>query len=381
MHKKLNPVSMKKANKKIILRYLIEKGQGSRMEIVRKTGLAQSAVWRLVNELESDNLIEEKGFAPGKRRKSVIYGPTKSFVTSVIYNVEVLETLVAIGFLDGSWQIFERFSTPSTFESFKEKAKTSLEKIQKKLSFKDGITKVVFSLPGIVNYDKKFLIYAPNLKWKNIDFQKAFEDIEVEVFVENDANLALMAEQFFSDDVKKAKVAFFLYFGEGIGGAISVDGNIVRGKNSAAGEIGHVMFDGKNREIERFLSILELTSKTQKWLEGNNNHSLSEKFQHLKRLWFAGQKDVQKILKDYLYHVGVVLRNIIYLLNPDVIVLGGLINDIYDTFGPVIKNKIDKDIAKEIVEGIRIRDTIFRDVPPSLVGGNVLVIDHFLKNL
>ncbi len=381
MHKKLNPVSMKKANKKIILRYLIEKGQGSRMEIVRKTGLAQSAVWRLVNELESDNLIEEKGFAPGKRRKSVIYGPTKSFVTSVIYNVEVLETLVAIGFLDGSWQIFERFSTPSTFESFKEKAKTSLEKIQKKLSFKDGITKVVFSLPGIVNYDKKFLIYAPNLKWKNIDFQKAFEDIEVEVFVENDANLALMAEQFFSDDVKKAKVAFFLYFGEGIGGAISVDGNIVRGKNSAAGEIGHVMFDGKNREIERFLSILELTSKTQKWLEGNNNHSLSEKFQHLKRLWFAGQKDVQKILKDYLCHVGVVLRNIIYLLNPDVIVLGGLINDIYDTFGPVIKNKIDKDIAKEIVEGIRIRDTIFRDVPPSLVGGNVLVIDHFLKNL
>jgi len=144
VHRKLNPVSMKKENKKMILRYLIEKGQSSRMEIVRKTGLAQSAVWRIMSELVNDGFVEERGFAPGKRRKSVIYGPARSFITSVIYNVEVLETLVAIGFLDGSWRILERFPTPSTFESFKERVKTSLEKIKKDLTFKEGITKVVF---------------------------------------------------------------------------------------------------------------------------------------------------------------------------------------------------------------------------------------------
>lgn len=380
MHRKLNPVSMKKENKKMILRYLIEKGQSSRMEIVRKTGLAQSAVWRIMSELVNDGFVEERGFAPGKRRKSVIYGPARSFITSVIYNVEVLETLVAIGFLDGSWRILERFPTPSTFESFKGRVKTSLEKIKKDLTFKEGITKIVFSLPGMVNYEKKLLIYAPNLKWKNIDFQKAFEDLEWEVFVENDANLSLMAEQFFSNDVKKSKVAFFLYFGEGIGGAISVNGSIVRGKNSAAGEIGHVMFDGKNSEIERFLSVLRLISKARDWI-GNGGDSLSEKFQHLKRLWFAGQKDVKRILEDYLCHVGIVLRNIIYLLNPDVIILGGLINDIHETFGPYIKREIEMNMEKEIVAGVQIRDTAFKEVPPSLIGGNVLVIEHFLRTL
>jgi len=172
----------------------------------------------------------------------------------------------------------------------------------------------------------------------------------MEVFVENDANLSLMAEQFFSQDVKRSKVAFFLYFGEGIGGAISVDGSIVRGKNSAAGEIGHVTFNGDKNEIESFLSVSRLIDKVQKWV-GNNDSPLEEKFQRLKRLWFIGQRDVKKILEDYLHHVAVVLRDLVYFLNPDVIILGGLINDIYETFGPYIRRELETITEKEILTG------------------------------
>lgn len=379
-HTKLNPISMKRENKKLILRYLIERGQSSRMEIVRHTKLAQSAIWRIMNELVNEGLVQERGFTTGKRRKPVIYGPTRSFITSVVYNVEVLETLVAIGFLDGSWKVIERFPTPLNFELFKESVKMSFEKIVKEKTIRKDITKIVFSLPGMVNYEKKLLIFAPNLNWKNIDFQQEFVDLNMEVFVENDANLSLMAEQFFSQDVKRSKVAFFLYFGEGIGGAISVDGSIVRGKNSAAGEIGHVTFNGDKNEIESFLSISRLIDKVQKWV-GNNDSPLEEKFQRLKRLWFIGQRDVKKILEDYLHHVAVVLRDLVYFLNPDVIILGGLINDIYETFGPHIRRELETITEKEILTGVVIRDSIFKEVPPSLVGGNVLVIENVLKTL
>lgn len=379
-HTKLNPISMKRENKKLILRYLIERGQSSRMEIVRHTKLAQSAIWRIMNELVNEGLVQERGFTTGKRRKPVIYGPTRSFITSVVYNVEVLETLVAIGFLDGSWKVIERFPTPLNFELFKESVKMSFEKIVKEKTIRKDITKIVFSLPGMVNYEKKLLIFAPNLNWKNIDFQQEFVDLNMEVFVENDANLSLMAEQFFSQDVKRSKVAFFLYFGEGIGGAISVDGSIVRGKNSAAGEIGHVTFNGDKNEIESFLSISRLIDKVQKWV-GNNDSPLEEKFQRLKRLWFIGQRDVKKILEDYLHHVAVVLRDLVYFLNPDVIILGGLINDIYETFGPYIRRELETITEREILTGVVIRDSIFKEVPPSLVGGNVLVIENVLKTL
>jgi hypothetical protein len=59
--------------------------------------------------------------------------------------------------------------------------------------------------------------------------------------------------------------------------------------------------------------------------------------------------------------------------------LGGLINDIYETFGPYIRRELETITEKEILAGVVIRDSIFKEVPPSLVGGNVLLIEHFLK--
>ncbi|MDM7321632.1 MAG: ArsR family transcriptional regulator, partial [Fervidobacterium sp.] len=74
------------------------------------------------------------------------------------------------------------------------------------------------------------------------------------------------------------------------------------------------------------------------------------------------------------------LRNIIYFINPDVIILGGLINDIHEIFGNLIEEELYKFLDKTLFNTV-IRDTIFEDVPPSLVGGNVLVLEHFLRTL
>ncbi|ACM22839.1 ROK family protein [Thermotoga neapolitana DSM 4359] len=380
LHKKLNPRSMKQENKRMILRYLIESGPHSRVEIAKKTGLAQSAIWRIVEELINEGLIEEKGMATGRRRRAVTYGPTRSFVTAIIYNVEVLETLVAVGFLDGTWRIVERFPTPRVFEEFKEKVKESYENILRTHTLNESISKLVFSLPGIVNTEKRLLIHAPNLGWRDVDFQKEFEGLGFDVMVENDSNLSLLAEEFFSQDVKSSSVSFFLYFGEGIGGAISVNGSIVRGKNFAAGEIGHVVLDiSSNREVEDFLSISKLIAEVEKKVNLQGEF-LEEKFRYLKRLWFSGEERARKIMDNYLRCVAVVLKNVIYFLNPGVIVLGGIVNDLWETFGSFIKKELEKITDREIAD-VLIRDTIFKEVAPSLVGGNVLVIEEFLKSV
>ncbi|XQT34337.1 ROK family protein [Thermotoga neapolitana DSM 4359] len=371
---------MKQENKRMILRYLIESGPHSRVEIAKKTGLAQSAIWRIVEELINEGLIEEKGMATGRRRRAVTYGPTRSFVTAIIYNVEVLETLVAVGFLDGTWRIVERFPTPRVFEEFKEKVKESYENILRTHTLNESISKLVFSLPGIVNTEKRLLIHAPNLGWRDVDFQKEFEGLGFDVMVENDSNLSLLAEEFFSQDVKSSSVSFFLYFGEGIGGAISVNGSIVRGKNFAAGEIGHVVLDiSSNREVEDFLSISKLIAEVEKKVNLQGEF-LEEKFRYLKRLWFSGEERARKIMDNYLRCVAVVLKNVIYFLNPGVIVLGGIVNDLWETFGSFIKKELEKITDREIAD-VLIRDTIFKEVAPSLVGGNVLVIEEFLKSV
>lgn len=47
---------------------------------------------------------------------------------------------------------------------------------------------------------------------------------------------------------------------------------------------------------------------------------------------------MKETMEEFLQYVAVVLKNIIYFLNPGVIVLGGVVNDLWDTFGSFIKS-------------------------------------------
>ncbi len=107
----------------------MEKGKDTRVQIANDTGLAPSAIWRLIGELEDEELVEVVDVSKRKGRKSALYAPKSSFVSSVIYNVEVLETLVGVGFLDGSWKIVDKFETSKDFGQFKSLAIESFKSI------------------------------------------------------------------------------------------------------------------------------------------------------------------------------------------------------------------------------------------------------------
>ncbi len=375
---KVNPSLMKRENKRIVLRYLIETGPHTRTEIAEHTGLAVSAVWRIIDELVREGFVEEKGTTSGAKKRAVLYGPRRSFVTSIVVNVEILETTVAIGFLDGSWRILERFETSRNFAGFCEKITKVVGRLRADLPLEDR-TALVFSLPGIVNSHGGVLIYAPNLSWENINVSDVFREIGLQVYVENDSKLSLLAETFYMHDVKSSDVSFFLYFGEGIGGAISVNGKIVKGRNFAAGEIGHVILDSK-KEVEQFLSVSGLISRVERKVKLGGT-TLREKFSHLVQLWFSNSEAVREVLEEYLDYVAIVLRNVLYFLNPGVIVLGGIVNNLWENFGTIVRKKLEVMVVEKVLKDVIIRDTIFKEVPPSLVGGNVLAIERILREM
>jgi len=379
---KVNPKVMKRQNKKLIMKYLIETGPHSRPEITRHTMLASSAVWRITNELVEEGLIEKKGsLSISGKRKSTIYGPSQSFVASLIFNVEILETIVAVGYLDRSWKIIEAFPTPRNFEDFAQKVFEIVKREGRRHTFRPDKTRIVFSLPGMVDSEKGVLRFAPNLKWINVDFRRNFEKAGLEVIVENDSDLSLLAESFFAEDIKTSNTAFFLYLSEGIGGSIMIDRKIVKGKNFAAGEIGHtILYVDNLTKVERLLSILKLVERVEerRKIEGK---TLEEKFENVLKLWISNDEWVQSVMEDFLNHIAVTLKNILYLLNPGIVVLGGVVNDIWERFGSIIQRKLEQLTDPFILEGVKIRDTIFKEVPPSLPGCNVLAIEKILEEI
>ena len=103
------------------------------------------------------------------------------------------------------------------------------------------IQTVGMAVPGAFNVDKGLLINAPNLRWKNIELSKIISSkLSKPVFIDNDANMGIYGEYSFGK-CGKTKDIYGLFIGTGIGGGYIVNGDIVRGHNFTAGEIGHAI--------------------------------------------------------------------------------------------------------------------------------------------
>lgn len=186
------------------------------------------------------------------------------------------------------------------------------------------------------------------------------EDIEKslgkKIAMENDANCFAMAEAKMGAGVG-CGVVFGVILGTGVGGGIIFDGKIHRGRTNIAGEWGHhtlhqngnQCYCGKLGCVETYISGPALEKR---WFElTNRNETLSTIIQN------PTHKNYQEWKKEFLENFGTSLANVIDILDPDVVVLGGgisnvnflytegkqsvydsVFSDLVDT--PILKNKL-----------------------------------------
>ncbi|MFD6178329.1 MULTISPECIES: ROK family glucokinase [unclassified Isoptericola] len=95
---------------------------------------------------------------------------------------------------------------------------------------------------GFVSPDRRSVLFAPNIAWREYPLAERIEgllDLDVPVVVENDANAAGWAEFRFGA-AREATDMLMLTVGTGLGGAVVVDRELVRGKWGVAAEVGHM---------------------------------------------------------------------------------------------------------------------------------------------
>ncbi len=102
------------------------------------------------------------------------------------------------------------------------------------------VTAVGVAAAGFVDSERSTILYSPNLPWRNEPFKAELASrLGVPVFIENDANAAGWAEYRFGAG-RGVKHMIMLTIGTGVGGAIIVDGHMVRGGFGIAAELGHI---------------------------------------------------------------------------------------------------------------------------------------------
>ena len=204
----------------------------------------------------------------------------------------------------------------------------SIDSLISEFSFGKQDFSIGICTPGIIS-QKTGLIKNSNTQclighpFKN-DLEKK---LGKKVFMENDANCFAMAEAKFGS-AKNHKFVFGVIMGTGVGGGIVVDGCLHLGRNLIGGEWGHhtlypngnSCYCGKKGCVETYLSGPSLEKR---WFElTGQNKSLSEIISNLDNKKGITWK------KEFLDNFGRGLANVIDILDPDVIVLGGGLSNI-----------------------------------------------------
>jgi len=250
--------------------------------------------------------------------------------------------------LDQKLNVVERTRIPTNQEKGYNSIIESIVKIVTDLKKKTNEkTTIGLSTPGAIS-KKTGLIKNSNtqcLIGKSLanDLEQALKQ---NIRMENDANCFTLAESKLGA-AKNYNMVFGVIMGTGIGGGIVLNGKLLKGRTNIAGEWGHhtlkiggnKCYCGKNGCVETYISGPAL-EKRWKELTGKTE-SLSSIVQNL-------TSDAAKQWKiEFLENFGTSLANVIDILDPDVIVLGGGVSNIsflYDEGKNSVYEKVFSDL-------------------------------------
>ena len=219
-----------------------------------------------------------------------------------------------------------------------------------------AISAVSLVVPGTVKVEEGAVVTAPNLPCLD-GFRLAAaltEQLHLPAFLENDANAAAVGEMWQGAAVG-CKTIICVTLGTGVGGGIILDGKLWRGVDGAAAEIGHMCVDpfggvactcGSRGCLEVFASATAIVRMTREAsprypdsiLQGKDDRTAAMIFEAGKQ----GDELALEIFRRMGVYLGIGLANLINILNPEMIVIGGGVVNGWDLFAKHMHQQVEE---------------------------------------
>lgn len=264
---------------------------------------------------------------------------------SVIMGIDLGGTSIKLGLVNTSGQIVQSLEWPTPKNKSYHEVIAVFERMSEQL-FRESayvwrdVFGVGIGIPGFLDFPTGSVFEAVNLGWHQVPLKAELERMwDVPVLLENDANTAALGEMW-TGAGNGASHIICLTIGTGIGGGIIINGNIYHGVNGSAGEIGHITVKehggrpcncGKKGCLETEASATSIVLKALEQVEGASG-LLKEEFakqgnaitaKSVIELAKLGDATCKTIIADAGTVLGKALANMCYLLNPELIIIGG----------------------------------------------------------
>lgn len=368
---------IKETNYKKILQ-LIGKGQQlTKLDIAYTLKISIPTVTTNINELKQEGIIEEveSDIYTGGRKPKIIKLIPDSRIAIGISITKFKVVVVIMNLQEEIMMIKERECEGGVLSDYIQQGKELIEEAVAELNIKEeSILGVGISIPGTLN-QKLGVIEQTNMGYKEISLNQIYDLFDATVYVENEANLSLLAEKSIG---KHDELRNLLYIGinEGLGGGVFVNGELFTGTSGRAGEFGRMCFSeketGKSHRVEDQISTRGLIQHYKQKTGKNIKH-----FYDFEKLVKEQDPVATEILMDGIEILLMTIYNLTMVLDIQKIIIGGKVGRLIKSEPELLEKLMNK--YSEILDNLDLTICFSEIRNTSAMGAALLPIIDFYK--
>lgn len=232
----------------------------------------------------------------------------------------------------------------------------------------DDFSSVGVGSPGFVNPHTGLLVLSSNTNWRNMPLKQELQKhIPLPIFIENDANCAVIGEMI-AGAAKGYRHVLMLTLGTGVGGGLIIDGHLFSGGDSMGTELSHTPLIaggeqctcGQKGCLEAYASVTALIRQTKEAMKESPEtlmHSHVEKYGDVSgRTAFdcarEGDAVAMRVVDQYCTYLANGIGGFITIFRPELVLLGGGLSDAGDTLLEPVRRKIEKYVFAGDIIGV-----------------------------
>ncbi|HEX8144872.1 MAG TPA: ROK family protein [Pyrinomonadaceae bacterium] len=282
------------------------------------------------------------------------------FDSGLVIAVDLGGTNLRAATVDSEGRIHERVKNPTPKADRADEIVQALVEAARECQSRSGergkeISAISVVVPGTVQIENGIVTKAPNLPC--LDGFRLGAALESELpwraVLENDANAAGVGEMW-QGAGRGARTIICVTLGTGVGGGIILDGELWRGIDGSAGEIGHIGVEtlgvpctcGSRGCLERYASataIVRMAHEAQTHYPRSQLHTREElTAKSIYQSGVEGDELALEVFRRMGRYLGAGLASLINVLNPEMIVIGGGVAAGWELFYPHVREQVDE---------------------------------------
>jgi glucokinase-like ROK family protein len=395
-------ISMVKShNLRAVLSILRQNNHVSRARLAELTGLSTTTITNLISELLEQGVVQEEGHEEttlprrvGRPRTSLRLVPEARYAVGI--HIGVGHIRVAVADLLAQLLCCLSLAHPlekSPREVLSETARRVNDAIENTGIDRHKIVGVGVGASGLVDPHTGINVVAPNLGWRHVPIRDWLSgDLALPVCVDNNTRAMALGEALFGIG-KDVDALAFVYARIGVGAGFVVGGELYYGGAAGAGEIGHTTLIPSGGEpcrcgnsgcLETLVSEPVLVRLAQRLADQDREGLLARSLRYgegspLDRVFAAaraGDAATRAMLKERACYMGIALANLVNIVNPDLIVLGGIFAQGKDLVLLTIESVMRQRAFANLGDRVQLRTTGFGG-QAGVIGAASLAIHTF----